>query len=284
MKAKRINVSLILVFISFSVFSQMDSTRRDSIEEIIIYEYDTIYIQPDTIRITDTIFDIIKRDSLKVIEPDISKKIKLKRYFSMKGILPKSMGFSVASFFPINTQSPSDTLILQQVFNTAFKLHLNYYSKKYLLSIGVGYSPYHERFSGFDGSYSSNRDTVTSGSYDSLQISNNYKVDYYYDYLSLDLILGRKFIINKKIELNLNFGASTDFLIGYKQGNTSVSDSMLRKFDFSLYISPQIIYKINKKLEFRFSPFYHHAILDDKKHPYLLQQRVGIEAGLNFVF
>jgi len=284
MKAKRIFVSLTLIFFSFSAFSQIDSTYKDSIEEIIIYEYDTIYIQPDTIRITDTIFDIIKKDSLKVSNPQRNRKQRSNGSYSMKGFLPRSIGLSVMPFMSLNPQAPSDTLNPQLVFNMAYHFQLNYYTDKFSISYGMKYIPYHEQFRGHGTSYSSNQDTVNSGSYDSLLVNNNYQVDYYYHYLCLDLIIGRKFIISKKLELNLNLGVSVDFLIGYKQGNTAVSDSMIRKTDFSLLVSPQIIYKINKKLEFKFSPYYQHAILKDKQYPYLFRQRAGIEAGFNFVF
>ncbi len=283
MNFKRFFVSTTLIFISLSAFSQIDSTRRDSIEEIIIYEYDTIYIQPDTIRITDTIFDIKKRDSLRVTRTNKSKRLSSRGNFSMKGFLPKSFGFSVVPYTYFNPQILPDTLNPQQVLNMSYRFQLNYYTNKYLVSYGLTYTPYHEQFSGNDTIYSSNHDTVYSGSYDSIRIINNYQIDYYYDYLSLDLMLGRKFTLSKKLELNLNIGASAGFLIGYRQGNTAISDSMIRKTNFSLLFSPQLIYKISRKFEFKLAPFYQNAIFEKKKSPYLLRQRTGFEIGLNYV-
>jgi len=269
MNSNRICTSLILLFFSISAFSQIDSTRRDSIEEIIIYEYDTIYIQPDTIRITDTIFEIVKRDSVKTIKPNVSRNRSSGRGISLKGILPKSIGFSVAPFMFLNENIPSDTLSSQSVFNANYNFQINYYSKKYLLSIGLGYSPYHERYSSSNKNYSSNQDTSLTGSYDSLLISNNYQINYYYNYLNINLLIGRKFSVSKKLELSLNLGTSVDFLVGYSQGNTSVSDSLVKKYNLSLIFSPQLTYKIGQNLEFKLSPFYQRSVFEDRKYPYV---------------
>ncbi len=377
MIAKQNCVTLILFLFSFSAFSQIDSLRRDSIEEIviyeydtiyfepetirktdtifssndenslknnlieeiIIYEYDTIYIQPDTIRITDTIFNnaledsvkvlirkrirkfkrkgsfsikglrpiikykydtiyirpeeirIKKEDSLSLTKPDKAKnkkKYKFKRKrpdgnYSMTGFLPRSFGFSVTHFVPINPKVPSDTLSFQNVFNLTYHFQFNYYTDKYLLSIGLGYTPYHERFIGQYTNYEINKSTATEGSYDLLLLTNNYQLDYYSDYLCLNLILGRKIRISKRFKLNLNLGASAEYLFGYKQGSTALQDSLIRKIDFSALFSPQLTYKLNKHFEFKFSPYYQYAILDDKKHPYSFRQRAGIEIGFNYV-
>ena len=284
MKAKRITVLLTLISISYSVFSQIDSTLNDSIEEIIIYEYDTIYIQPDTIRITDTIFDIIKKDSLKVSKPKRSRTRRVRSNYTMKGFLPRSIGLSAIPFVPLNPQSPADTLNPQVVFNMAYHLQLNYYTDKFLISYGLKYTSYHEQFNGYFTSYSSNKGIVSASLYDSILVTNKYVVDYYYDYLSLDVMVGRKLTFGEKLDLNLNLGLQADFLIGYKQGNTSVSDSMVRKTNFALILSPQITYKIGEKFEFKLSPFYQHAIFEEKKYPGLLRQSTGIEAGINYIF
>ncbi len=284
MNSNRICISLILLFFSSSVFSQVDSIRRDSIEEIIIYEYDTVYIQPDTIRITDTIFDIVKADSVKITKPNRTRRNRQRsRDYTMKGFLPRSLGLSFLPFVYINPQSLSDSLKNEQVFNLAYHFQLNYYTDNFLTSYGLAYSSYHERFSGQYDSFTSNIDTILSTSYDSIRVTNNYQLDYYYNYLSLDLILGKKFIITDKFNINLTVGASAGLLMGYKQGNTVVADSMVRKYNLSLIFSLQLTYKISKKFEFKLSPFYQHAIFNEEKNPYSFKQRVGIEIGFNYV-
>lgn len=284
MSFNRICITLILLFFSLSTFSQTDSTRRDSIEEIIIYEYDTVYIQPDTIRITDTIFDIVKTDSIKKTNTNTPRRTRRRiNEYTMKGFLPRSLGLSIAPFVYINPGTLSDTLKPQQVFNMAYHFQLNYYTDKYMVSYRLAYSSYHERFGGKFNSYTSNQDTASFGTYDSIRVVNNYQADYYYDYLSFDILLGRKFNISNKFDLNLTFGASAELLLNYRQGNTAVADSMVRKTNFSLIFSPQITYKISRKFEFKLAPYFQHAIFYEKKYPHSFRQRAGIEIGFNYV-
>jgi hypothetical protein len=284
MNFNRICILLILLFHSYSAFSQVDSIRRDSIEEIIIYEYDTVYIQPDTIRITDTVFDIVKVESVKKTKPTRTRRSRNRnRDYTMTGFLPRSICFSAMPFICINSKTPSDSLEPEQITNLAYHFQLNYYTDRFLISYGLSYTTYHERFTGQYISFTSKIDTITSISYDSIKLTNNYRADYYYNYLGLDLIIGRKFIINKRLYFNLTAGASASLLMGYKQGNTAVVDSMLRKTSFSIILSPQVTYKISRKFEFKLSPFYKHSIFYEEKYPYSFMQRAGIEIGFNYV-
>lgn len=284
MNFRRICIVIIQILFSVSTFSQIDSTFKDTVKEIIIYEYDTVYIAADTIWLTYTIIDIEKTNTVKkkkFVFPRFSFK-KLRSF--LFPIIPNSYGINVAPFVAGNLQEKivSDSLSSQAVINTSFSMQMNYYSRKYILSIGAGFTPYHEKHHFQRTYYSSNIQTNTFEPYDSLLINMEYSADYYYNYLNLNVLFGRKLKLNKKLFLNLNLGFTADYLIDYKQGNTNIPLSSVRKFDISFIISPHLVYKKNRRsFEFYLSPFYQHSILQDDKYPKTTFQKMGIEVGFN---
>jgi len=277
MNFKRISIVIILVLLSIPAFSQVDSTFKDTIKEITIYEYDTVYVDSDTIRLTDTIFDIIK---------SIPKKENKFRLF-LSSMVPNSIGVNLNTFIAGNLKEKklSDSLLYQNVINYSFSFHINYVYNKYLLSIGIGLTPYHEKYH-FKQTYYSLSGTNTNGAYDSLLINNEYNAQYYYNYLNLNVLFGRKWKLNKKWFLSLNAGFIADFLVGYKQGNTITSKSKLGKFDISIAFAPHLIYNYEKhrrNFELYLSPFYQHSLLNDTKFPLTSFQKIGIGVGFKFM-
>ena len=281
MEFKKISIILIQVLFSVSVFSQIDSTLKDPNKEITIYEYDTVYLQPDTIRLTNVIIDTIKTNPIKN-EQLVSKN----NHPFFSAIMPNSVGVKITPFISEIHQNTkiSDSLYSQSVINTSFSIQVNYNYNKYILSIGAGFTPYHEKQHFKNTYYSSNLKSSPSGIYDSLLINKEYTANYYYNYLNLNIIFGREWKLNKKWYLSLNAGCIGDYLIGYKQNNTNVTESTVRKFDISLTFTPSLTYKINRNFEIYISPFYQHSLLDDKKNPNSSAQKMGIGVGFNKTF
>jgi hypothetical protein len=268
-------IVIIQILLSISAFSQVDSTFKDTLKEIIVFEYDTVYIEPDTIRITDTITTIIK-----------TTEVKKKKEYSLAFLNPKSIGFNLLPFFSGNLKNKniSDSLSYQTVINSSLSVQLNYYNKKYFFSIGLGFTPFHEKYQYTGTYYSVDGITDTTGTYDSLLINKEYTGDYYYQYLNLNILFGKKWNLNKRWNLRLVAGFTSDFLLGYKQGNTKTMRSEIRKFDISIAFSPQIVYTYKKRkqnFEIYISPFYQHSLLANNKYPYTTLQKMGIGVGFN---
>jgi hypothetical protein len=285
MNYKRVCTLIFQILLAVSVISQVDSSSKDTIKETTIYEYDTIYLQPDTIRITNRILDTTKTNNLKEkkkISPDFSKS---NVHPFLKFITPNSYSIIAGTFIAgkLKEKKLSDSLYSQSVINMCYSFQLNYNSKRYLLSIGAGFSPFHERHYFQYDSYTTNIESNISGIYDSLLITKKYQYDYYYNYLNLNVSFGRKWKINKKWFLNINVVCVADFLVGYIQGDTNNPKYSTRKFDISLGIAPQIVYKFKKKNEFYLSPSYQHSLLEHKNFPKTSFQEMGLSLGLNII-
>ncbi len=275
MDFRKFIIVIIQILLSTTAFSQIDPVSKDSLNEVTIYEYDTVYLEPDTIRVTDTITTIIK-----------ATEVKKKKAYSLAFLAPKSIGFNLLPFISGNlkNKSISDSLSYKTVFNTSFSVQLNYYNKKYLFSIGAGFTPFHEKYQYSGTYYSTDGETDTTGTYDSLLINKKYTAEYYYQYLNLNILFGKKWKLNKKWNLRLVTGFTTDFLFAYKQGNSETMSSEIRKFDVSIYLSPQIVYNYKKRkrnFEVYLSPFYQHSLLGNNKYPYTTFQKMGIGVGFN---
>jgi hypothetical protein len=274
MNYKKICIIIILVLFSISAYSQIDSTFKDTIKEITIYEYDTVYLQPDTIRLTDT---IIEMTITKPVDEDLS-------LFSSPVL--NHWGVSIYPFIEGSNmeQKISDSLYSQTVINLSIYAHLDYQIKKFLLSFGLGFTPYHEKHHYRGTYYSSNIKLSTDGTYDSLLINKEYVSNYYFYYLNMNMLFGRKLKLTDKLSLNLNAACIIDFLFGYKQGNTDKDVSSARKIDVSFAFVPQIVFKVGEKSEFFISPFYQHSLIQKNKSPYTSFQKMGIGLGFKINF
>ncbi|MDF1549932.1 MAG: hypothetical protein P1P88_19050, partial [Bacteroidales bacterium] len=267
------------------VYSQTDSTFRDSIEEIIIYEYDTVYVEADTIRLTDTIFEIVKAKPKKKKKFVFPKLPSVNPRLYQFSIIPVSVGLSASSFVGGNFKEHeiSDSISTQPVFNAAYLLHLNYNLINYNFSLNVGFSPFHEKYNFKNTYFSPSPTTSPPANYDSLQIYKEYVANYYYNYLNIYTLIGRDIPLNDKLIISVKGGFSADFLLEYKQGNTPVRNSDVRNFDFSLVLFPQLIYRIKRNFEFHLSPFYQFSLINDNKYPNTTFRKLGLDLGFNII-
>lgn len=297
MNIKRLCVTLSYAVYSIILFSQETSSLRDTLNEVIVFEYDTVYLKPDTLRVTDTIVEIEKAVSSG------KKKSSFNRFFSkissqsfltnnalltghsfLSHITPNSISFGVAPYINGNESSvtTANATNSQSVVNKSFALLWNYNYSNFVLSVGTGFTRYHEKQQELLTYYSANIQTNTHEPYDSLFVTDNISSDYYYNYLNVYALFGYSWVFNKKLSLLLSGGFVTDFLIGYKQGNTNnPSSSVIRKTDVRAAFAPSLNYKITRNFGLFVAPFYQRSLVNDKKYPYSSFQKMGVGAGFN---
>lgn len=278
MYSGRIWFITICLLYTVSAISQVDSTFSDSVNEIIIYEYDTVYLASDTIRITDTIFDFIKPAKEKsIIVPS-------KNNSSFSGFLvPQSIGLSIATFRSgyFYDKILFDSIQPQSRNNLNYSFRLNYHFKKYNLLFEFGFCPFFEKYNYVQTIHASTINSSQLGTYDSLLITEKYTVNSQYNYLNFGIYFGRKWEILKRITLKPNVGSVVDFLLNYSKENSNLQAIEKQNFYFSLRINFEIIYKFNHRFELNLTPFHQRCIIQCDNHPYTYFQKTGISIGLS---
>lgn len=276
MNIKVLLIAVAQLCIAVSSFSQIDSTFKDSIEEIVIYEYDTVYLAVDTIHITDTVVNIVKQN-----ETHKNAAISTKNNSFFKGIKPNFVEVFVAPFASGNfgDKKLSDSLSSVAVLNFSYFLKLNYSLNNYILTFGLGFTPYHEKYTFRRDYYSSNKELSPDGIYDSLLINKAYIENIYCNYLNFSLLLKRQWSLNPNISILLKAGGVADILLQYSQETNNVDASTIRNFDFSAIIGFELSYKFSKKIEVYLSPIYQHSLLNDHLNPSTSFQKAGLGLG-----
>jgi hypothetical protein len=285
MNLKGVCLAISQFLLVFSAFSQMDSTFKDSIKEITVYEYDTVYVEPDTIRLTDTIIDVIKINTQKGKEH--SSNFSFSKFISFfSPIVPNSIGINISAFAAgyFRNERIFDTIVSQAIVDWAFSAQMNYEYKKYLFSLGAGYTSYHEKQSYVGYFSSTSTPTEIPGLTDSVLITKIYSLNYYYNYSNLYALIGRKWELARKWNFCLSAGIFTEFLSNFKQGNTSVMKSIVQKFNISITINPRITYHASQRMDLYLSPFYQHSFLQQENYPSNIFQKAGISLGCNINF
>ena len=249
-----------------------NSVKPDSIVETIVYEYDTVYVAPDTLKLTDTIVNYLR----------IPEKIKKHNL---------SVGFSILPFIsnPFNQVNAIDSFSNQKVFNYSLDVNIGYTLKNYIVSIGAGITPIHERLRYQSSHNVSTSSQVASASYDSLQVNYNCTADNYYDYFNAYLSIGRKWR-SKNFDYGCNISLITDILIDFKAFvpvspplENRIHSTSVRQLGFSAAVSPYLGYRFGKKLELFVAPFYKYTFNKDHRYPQNNLQNLGIGVGFNII-
>ena len=293
MNYRKICVFILPLIFSTTVFSQRTPSLRDTIKETIIFEYDTVYLKPDTIRMTDTILNIIHSNPVKKPKPffhnfsffprrlNISTSPVLSSRFR-----PNSIGIAVVPFVAGNLKKEqiSDSLTTQPLINVSFCLKLNYMlGKRSIFSVGAGFTPFHEMQQFQRTYYARVPDSNRTDAYDSLLVSEERTYNYYYNFLNLYLLYGRKWNLTDNLYLSIDAGCAVDLLLDYNQGNTNRQPSETGKFNISFSISPSFSYKLSNNIEFCLSPFFQHSFGLNKKYPHPFFEKTGVGAGINII-
>ena len=293
MNYRKICFFILPLIFSTTVFSQVTPSLRDTIKETIIFEYDTVYLKPDTIRMTDTILNIIHSKPVKKPKPLFHNFSFFSRGQTTytgsaftSTFLPNSIGIAIVPFVAGNPtkEHVSDSLTTQPLINVSFCLKLNYMlGKRSIFSVGAGFTPFHEMQHSQRTYYARVPDSNRTDAYDSLLIREERTYNYYYNFLNLYLLYGRKWNVTDNLYVSINAGCTVDLLLDFKQGHTNRQPSETGKFYISLIISPSLSYKLSNNIEFCLSPFYQHSLGVDKKYPHSFFQKTGVEAGINII-
>lgn len=262
-----------IIIYSFS-YAQVETNVNDTIIEEIIYEYDTIYMAPDTIWIVDTIYVPIEKADLKKARKKNFRK-------ALKSLTPSSFGFQTATFLAGNyfNRSFNDSINTDYSLNQSYSIQVEYLFGNFLVSAGVGYLPFKEKHSFNHSSYQSNKELNPSGNYDSLLITNKYIAEYYYDFINAYLMVGKQWSLSKKLNFALQAGLSIDFMRVFYKGQLDIGNYKLPNSNYSAQISTTLGYKINKNFEIFISPQYQRTINNRKEIPVTISQKTGIGIG-----
>ncbi len=239
--------------------------KRDTIETI-IYEYDTVYVSPDTIRITDT---IVNYQTIKPLYINMST-----QHWSI------GANFLVLGSNFFGEKSVIDSFKEKNTINYSYTLNFQYYNKGFMVGLGGGITNIHDRIK-----YQQIHNTLIAD--DSISIVNNCISDNYFRYLNLSLSMGKEWG-KRKIHYALSASFITDILIDYKavlpiseQVYNKIFDTSVRKIGLAVMLSPSVIYRIGKKVDFCISPCYRYTLNKRNFYPLSNLQDLGIGAGLN---
>ena len=262
-------LSIVFNITASAQIPEENKTNIDTLKENIIYEYDTIYLAPDTVRITDTIYHLLPLQIKK-------------HHFSIEAVF---VPYFYSSF---NSQFFSDTLLVKNNLNYNFTLNLVYEKNRYLFSAGIGFSPFHEHLSKTTSTLSSTSATNGQQLYDSLLIINDCTTENYYNYLGLQLMIGRKWTY-RKLNFELKTYLITNLLLNYKAYYpTSEPENEIRKSDvlqsvYSVCVSSGFGYQFTKRIGLNISPFYSYSFSNRHKFPRRAFQSIGIGVGVKFL-
>jgi len=262
----RLIIFLLLLTVCNIVTLASDQTaiKADTIETV-IYEYDTIYVSPDTIRITDTIINYQSVQPLQV-------KTKSEHWSIGADFLPLFSNF-------FGEKNVIDSLSFKKVVNYSFNVNIQYSYKRFIVGFGGGITKLHDQVM-----YQKTYDALINS--DSLHIVNNCTSDNYFRYANFYLSIGRKWG-KKKIHYAFHTSFISDILIDYKavlplnQVDNKIFDTSVRKIGWGVMISPSIMYSLGRKLDFYISPCYRYTLNKRNLYPLSNLQEVGIGLGLS---
>jgi hypothetical protein len=268
---------VILIAFLFKTFtinaqaSEKNVVKPDTITETIVYEYDTVYLAPDTIKLIDTIVNYLPA------------KKKLKPYNWTIGI---SFAPFISSAF--NGQNVIDSFSLKQKLNYGIDFNVRLIKKGVIYGMDVGITPIREQLVFQYSSQASQQNNADI--YDSLRISNNCTSTNYFNYLNANLFIGKKWR-KANVFYGMNACFLTNILLGYKallpinNPDNKIPSSMVKKLGFGVALNPNIGYRIGKNWEFYLSLLYRYTLNKESKYPQsnLRYMDIALGAGLNLI-
>ena len=195
LKSTIIVIIILLLFIhNYSVKAQDkngSTINIDTISEKVIYEYDTVYVAPDTLKLTDTIvYYQVKSKSIKE-KKNLNFFVNLN---PLQNISEKwSIGIGANAFIrELNNKNRTvDSFYVKKTINFSYEIHINYDLNRFRYSLGLGFASYHEQLE-YQKILNLNNSFTSIGSYDSLSVTNKCTATNYYQYLNVFFNLGKK--------------------------------------------------------------------------------------------
>jgi hypothetical protein len=250
---------------------QKNTISRDSIPEIIVYEYDTVYVAPDTIRYTDTIVHLIP-----VITSVRIPKTETGVFFT-----PFITGIS-------NSNLKSDSLTLHATVNYHGGIRFTRYTSHFAWYLQAGYESVHSKLY-YTNSYST-KDDELSGVYDSLQVSGNYKINNYYDYFYMQPGFGKRWEL-KRFVFSLYAYGLYSFLYKHTDTDTyserlqnELSINSVQKTSWSAGAQIDFGFRITSRILFHIAPTYQYKFNAKNFYPLGDSHRLGVTSGVAILF
>jgi hypothetical protein len=243
--------------------------KQDSIRETIIYEYDTVYVAPDTLIVTDTI--VKYKSDTKPGRPSIIlsffDKLNLFKNFQREW----SAGVGIYSFlsgFP-GKDASIDSFSLARLINYQFEFHVNYTVGQNRYSLGVRFTPLREQLHYNETQYI--KKDISQGVTDSLMVTNNGNNTNYYQLLGIVFNFSRNFG-SRSVFFVFNGYVSADMVLGYSaylpvRQKIEISSSSVRKIAYSFGVSPCLGFKFWQRIDLSIGPFCNYVMQNRDKYP-----------------
>lgn len=253
---------------SVSAQVQNPDSTRDSLNETIIYEYDTVYVAPDTIRMTDTVVNYLPSP----VKPSMNTR--------SHWAIAVNYSPYISNF--IEHVSPSDSFSVSKTINHETDIQCQYRFHKYLLSFALGYSFLQERID-YKYDHLTTSENV-SGIYDSLLIKSSGSIHNNYEYINLTVDLGRIWQRD-----NFNFFCNLRIKAAFLMMNNSmlpdnyIKRTELQKTAYLGSIQAGVAYSLTKNIQWQLSPFFQYCFSEAQRYPLGNRQVIGLSTGLIFI-
>jgi hypothetical protein len=272
----------ILIFSFFKVFSQAhtDTITNLNSQEEVIFEYDTVVLPPDTIRITDTI---------TMIDASEKKSASTKKFHL--NLNNQAISFIGSGF--ITNQHLSDAQIIDsaeytssQPYNYDLGLFYSFDISNYTLSAGINFISFSEKS---EKNYVLKKDTLINGFPSIRTDSINSKFRNYFYYTGF--FVGVAYNINiEKLSISPELSFSFNKLLPnqnykFEKGTTSL---IIKNEKYSnlmlLSLSFPVAYEINKKIAVFLQPSFSGNLSADDLFPKTLKNCYRIGFGVKYFF
>jgi len=248
---------------------QKDTVVIDSTGEDVIYVDETLYLAPDTIKLTDTIVDYLT-DARK----NVLTKQEMGIYCS-----PYSSGLFTNNWV-------SDSVSVLKIVIYELGLRWQCYVNKTIFNFSLGYKKVNEQLL-----YTNNyhlTSTDISGVYDSILLKSAYTIKNYYNYFNISLGVGHHWDLHK-FGFSLNAFLTAGILMNNSDyvANADAAIVQLRKNDitntpFSIGLQPDLAYKLTTKINLHLSLNYGYSLNNSKKYPAVYLHTVAVSGGFSF--
>lgn len=259
--------SAILLKTSLSQEFNTKQVKDTLVTEEIIYEVDTVYLQPDTV----SLFDTIVHYTIKPVR-------KLPFFVEVAG---SSFLSGIYDFTTI------DTLTVRKTANYSGALTFAYTNKTVFCGINIGFSQLEENFSYQNSINSSSAQYPNASYYDSLIYTGSCTIRNYYNYLNAALVVGKKWTGRGKLSYRAILHTGCDILLNHSSFS-ALSDadnkipsptSELRKIAWYFDVSASIGYRIGKKTDVFVAPYSKLTLKSGKSYPLSNKAIIGLRLG-----
>jgi hypothetical protein len=267
------------IFSNISSFAQVHDSRAeklDSIHETIVYEYDTIYVAPDTLRITDTVYQYqtkLKKAS-RHYDFKLFSKIDPFNYLSDKWTAGAGAYFFLSGF-PLNKQ---DTFSINPSVCYNIDFHINYRANFFRYTFGIGFKAIREQLHYDSKVFVST--AMNNGYRDSILYNNNFTSQNYFNYLQLFFNIGKTWTRHKlffALDLNMtgNLMIMNHSLVP-EINPVKIRSSLLNNYSFSTGLFPSIGYKNRRGVCISLVPFASVFPFSGSKYPTTERFMIGV--------